>query len=303
MHRVNKTIAVILVNYNGLAVNDACITSILHSETTANVRIIVVDNASEDGSVESIRKNFGDHVRILEAGYNSGFSHANNIGIDFALANGADYVMLLNNDTVIEADAIELLLEAADKKGDSLCVPRIMYFNRPSRIWFGGGYVSRYTFNTKHIDEGREYVDSPPVIRKTEFASGCCMLIPRKIINEVGKLDESYFLYYEDADYCARINEAGFSIYYVSGAVVYHKVSFSAGGKISRNGIYYTTRNRLYYVNKFFKRGKIFFYPYFIVNRTCYCISWLIGGKRDLVGICIKAIIDYFKNVTGSTEL
>lgn len=300
---MDKICSVILVNYNGKDVNSSCIDSILFSKTELKLQVILVDNDSQDNSIELIKKQYGNQIHIIQAGYNSGFAHANNLGIQYAIEIKTDYIMLLNNDTVIEDSMIQQLFECTKKNDDCILVPRIMYFDEPERIWFGGGYIDKRTFNAKHIDEGKIYVKKYESEKKIEFATGCCIFGKKTDFIKVGNLDEDYFLYYEDADYSEKIKLAGLSILYVPKAVLYHKVSYSSGGTLSKTVIYYTTRNRLIYVNRFFENYKIWFYIYFFLSRFLYCLKWIITGKTSLAKVCILAISDYYHNRIGVKDL
>ncbi len=135
-------LAVVLVNYNGKKYNEACIESVRAGKTDAQVRIFVVDNASQDGSVQILRERYGkeESVEVKELSDNYGFSHANNVGIRLAGEWGADAVLLLNNDTEIGETMLQELLACADRHPGSMVVPKIYYSDDRLRIWSAGGY-------------------------------------------------------------------------------------------------------------------------------------------------------------------
>lgn len=295
--------SVIIVNYNGIDVNEECIDSLLASQTNLEIRIIVVDNASSDASIENLRRKYGNKIKIIEIGYNSGFSHANNVGIKYAIDHGTDYIMLLNNDTTIDGFAIQHMFSASIAHPKSFIAPRIMYFERPELIWFGGGYIDKVTFNAKHKNENEVYDIKKIETGYIEFATGCCLFSTAQNFAKVGDLNEDYFLYYEDADYSERIKNNDYSILFLPNAVVYHKVSWSSGGKLSKNVIYYATRNRLYYVNKYFAKQKAKFYFYYFPSRIMYCIKWTLTGNHSLSRVCLQGILDFFNGVTGFKDL
>lgn len=301
--KMTEVCSVILVNYNGFYVNEECIDTLLSSHTNLKIKIIVVDNASSDSSIDFLQKKYGDEIQIIEVGYNSGFSHANNVGIRYSIEHGTDYIMLLNNDTSVDKYAIQNMYEASKLNPKSFISPRIMYYDRPELIWFGGGYIDRHTFNAKHRGENEIYDKNRIQTGFIEFATGCCLFSSANNFAAVGELDEEYFLYYEDADYSERIKEKTYSILFIPNAVIYHKVSWSSGGKQSKNVIYYATRNRLYYVNKYFSKEKTKFYFYYFPSRLIYCIKWILKGDYNLSRVCIQGIIDYFKGITGIKDL
>lgn len=230
---------VILVNYNGIDDTLDCIASIL-SAGLDEYSIIVVDNASKKDETIEIRDKFPGVVTIRNE-INGGFSTGNNIGIRYALAHGADYVMLLNNDTVIAPDMISLL--SASCNDDVITVPKMFYYFQPDKIWYGGGEINRWTGNVKHCCFNQ--VNVLQNRRFCTFATGCCMMIKADIFNRIGLLDERYFMYSEDVDFSIRLLNGGIKIEYIPQAELWHKAGSSSGGKLSPFSTYYITRNRL----------------------------------------------------------
>lgn len=228
-----KKLAVILVNWNGREITLDALRS-LYGVEYPGLNIIVVDNASEDGSVEAIAREF-PHVDLLRMGKNLRFAGGNNAGITRALSEGAELVMLLNNDTTVDPEFARYLVSRLE--ADPRCgavAPKIYYYGEPDRLWFAGGAISFWTGTMRHVgiretDHGQH--DSP---RHIEYASGCCILVRADVISRVGLLDESYFIYGEDADWSMRIRRAGFDIWYEPRAKVWHKVSVSSGGHFSQ---------------------------------------------------------------------
>ena len=217
---------IILVNYNGFPDTAECIRS-LQSVRSPAFRLIVVDNGSTDNSPEALRALREEcPFELLEAGENLGFSAGNNLGIRYALSEGADYVLLLNNDTLVTESFLEgLLFPFGDHPlcGASTC--RIRYADRPDVLWYAGGSVSARTGRTRHFGFGRPDAESDASVWPVSFASGCCLCLKREAIEKTGLLDEDYFLYEEDADYCLRLAEKDFEIDYVPDSVIAHQVS------------------------------------------------------------------------------
>ena len=214
-------LAVILVNYNGKKYNTACIESILANVGMEELKIVVVDNASQDAS-----------MRLLEEQYAKE-------GISRAKAWGADAVVLLNNDTEIASDMLSRLWECAGRHPGCMIAPKIYYGDDRKRIWSAGGSVSPIIKKVRHI--GLDEADEGQYDRETEirFATGCCLWIPMSVIDEAGTLDERFFLYYEDTEYSFRLCKLGIPIYYCPKAVMYHKVGASTKGADSPLCAYY----------------------------------------------------------------
>jgi hypothetical protein len=227
-----RTVAVI-VNWNGKADTLECLASLRKANTT-NLKTVVVDNCSEDDSVEAIRKNFPEAV-VLPQERNLRFAGGNNAGIRFALEQGADRILLLNNDTTVAPDFLSHLgrsLAAMPRGG--IAAPKILYYSSPSLIWYAGGMMSFWTGTMWHRGIRRTDGDLFNMPGDTAYASGCCFLASRSVFETIGLLDESYFMYTEDADWCLRARRAGFPVMFEPRARIWHKVSVSAGGHLSQ---------------------------------------------------------------------
>ena len=297
-------LAVILVNYNGKKYNTACIESLCAAHGVEEMRIVVVDNASQDGSVEILREQYGgeESVELIVLDDNYGFSYANNVGIRRAEEWGADYVLLLNNDTEVEPDMFLRLGECAQRHPDCMIVPKIYYSDDRKRIWSAGGSVSPVIRKVRHI--GLNETDEGQYEREMEigFATGCCLFIPISVIRRAGVLDERFFLYYEDTEYSFRLRKMGIAIYYCPQAVMYHKVGASTKGADSPLCAYYIARNWLL-CNRLHLgwRYPVFLF-YYAVNRTVCCLLWLAQDKGALVRATLRGIRDYGKGQFGRSK-
>lgn len=326
---MEKKISIILVNYNGKKYNTACIDSILQSqccynETMIRKQIIIVDNASEDGSVSILKKKYGiwkqymdsmtDKLEGIDSKYqkstqmelillnqNCGFAAANNKGIKRAEEWGADYILLLNNDTEIASDMIKYLLECADRHPHSMVVPKIYYCDDKKRIWSAGGSISPIVRKIRHdglnqIDKGQFEKE-----RKITFATGCCLLIPKTVLAKAGMLDERFFLYYEDVEYSFRLQKQGISIYYCPKAYMYHKVGGSSKGAESPLCAYYISRNWLLCNRQYLGWRYPVFLLYYVVNRTACCLIWLLQRRPELARAVLRGIWDYWNGRFGKS--
>ena len=293
-------LAVILVNYNGKKYNAACIDSILASTGIEAPKIIVVDNASQDASMCRLEEQYRgrEQLELIRLDDNYGFSYANNVGMRRALKWGADYVLLLNNDTEIRPDMLLRLQECAQRHPDSMIVPKIYYSDDRKRIWSAGA-ISSVVRKVRHIgineiDEGQYDQE-----RKIGFATGCCLWIPVEILKRAGMLDERFFLYYEDTEYSFRLQKLGIPIFYCPDAVMYHKVGASSKGAGSALCAYYIARNWLLCNRQHLGGRYPLFVLYYMANRAACCLIWLMQGRIELVRATIKGIRDYREGKFG----
>jgi len=220
------------------------------------MKAIVVDKGSTDDSVEAIKKKFPK--TILIAGKNNlGFTGGNNLGIDVALQNRVDYVWLLNNDTVVDKNALRDLIKvfydnvgAAGSKiyfyqGREFYSERYQPGERGKVIWYAGGTIDWKNMYGSH--RGVDAVDGGQFneITETDFITGCSMLISAEVIRQIGKLDNRFYLYLEDLDYSLRAKQAGFKLVFAPSSVVWHKNAGSSARPGNPLHEYYFTRNRL----------------------------------------------------------
>ncbi len=254
-----KTVVISIVNFNGNANTIALLRSLKDLRLSGlKLRIVVVDNASKEPFVFA-EKSHAFQVSVIRNPVNAGFSGGHNKGIQFGLKTGADYIMLLNNDTVVDKHLLyELVTVAESEESIGLVGPKIYFFKgfefhkeRYAKddlgkvIWYAGGVMNWK--NVIGFHRGVDEVDKGQYdyIEETEFVSGCCMLIKREVLLNVGMFDSRYFLYYEDIDYNQRVKQRGYKIMYVPRGIVWHKNAASAGGSGSDLQDYYITRNRM----------------------------------------------------------
>lgn len=243
---MNKSVYIVLVNYNGKEYLDEFMES-LKGQTYSNYRVVFVDSASSDGSAEMFRERWPECKAILKK-ENVGFARGCNIGIEYARRKKADYVLLLNIDTVLEENLLEELVKHSE--GKRVVSPKIYSSRDRVDIWYGGGDLNYETgCHAQYHDERLESSDGT-FCHEITFASGCCMLIPMSVINKVGNLDEKFFMYYDDDDLSFRFKKAEVEMRYIFSTSLWHKVGGSYAGKRSILTEYYFTRNRLYLMRK-----------------------------------------------------
>jgi GT2 family glycosyltransferase len=300
---MEEKISVILVNYNGMSFNDACIQSILKSRIRDSLEIIVVDNASTDGSLEALQKVWGDQekVHIIALDDNYGFAKANNIGIRWAMEQGCSTYVLLNNDTEIKEDTLERLLKCSQEH-KALVVPKVLYADRPGVIWYAGGNLTPVIWKPVHRGLNQKDTGQYDREEKCDFANGCCLLMTKEIIEKIGYLDERFFLYYEDTEYSLRARAAGVEIWYCGQAVVYHKVNGATKGNENPLSVYYITRNWLLCNRQHMKTRFIIFRIYFFFNRLAWGIIWKVQGKNLMICEIKHGIRHYKEGKNGRCE-
>ena len=261
-----KKISIVIINYNGEKDTLDCLDSLKKIKSEGfEFCTVVVDNYPEN-RIKAPEKDYKDiNLKIIFNPLNSGFSGGNNVGIKHALKNDADYVLLLNNDTLVKEDFLQELFDFAETTPEAgLIVPKIYFAKgfefhknryKDSELgkvfWYGGGKMDWKNVIGHHrgVDEvDRGQFDK---IEQTDFASGCCVLIRSEVFDKIGLLDEKYFLYYEDSDYSEKVKRAGYKIYYLPTSVIWHKNAGSTGGSGSKLQDYYITRNRLLFGNRY----------------------------------------------------
>ncbi len=269
-----KIVTIVILNFNGQKDTVECLKSIDRLKATNyKLKVVVVDN----GSTNKFKIQFSgfawgenskfkdDELKIIRNDYNLGFAGGNNVGIKHSLEQGADYVLVLNNDTIVDENLLEQLLKAAKEDPEiGIIAPKIYFakgyefhkdkytdLEKGKVIWYAGGVMDWKNVLGRH--RGVDAVDIGQFNKSglTEFASGCCMFVKREVFLKVGFFDEKYFLYYEDSDFCLRAKKMGYKIWFTSSALLWHKNAGSAGGSGSTLQDYYITRNRMLFGIKY----------------------------------------------------
>ncbi len=278
---------IIVLNWNGKNDTIECLRS-LRGMTYPNARVLVVDNGSTDDSVDSIAQLFPD-ITILRNEKNLRFAGGNNKGIEHALTKKADAILLLNNDTIVENNFLTAMIdELLSNEQNGMVGPKILYFAAPKKIWFAGGIIKWHQGWMMHRgireDDHGQY-DYPT---STDYISGCCLLVKREVVEKIGMLDESYFIYGEDADWCERAKREGFLLRYAPKAIIWHKVSASSGGNLSL----YKNWNKLKSNFRFFCR----------YARWYYWITIPFGMIWKMIISFVKIIFIHIKNAIRNSK-
>lgn len=242
-------VAVVILTWNGKELLRDCLLS-FKKNSYPNFFIIVVDNHSSDDTFSMLKIQFPEVIIVVNED-NLSFAEANNRGILRALREKADLVLLMNNDTVVDPDFVQNLVQVF--KNDpkiGIAGPKIYYHSEPDKIWFAGGKISLATGIIKHI--GIREIDKGQYDKsmETDYIAACSIIIKREVFEKIGYLDNKFRIYCEDADFCLRAKNAGYRVVYVPEAKVWHKISASTGGQLG----FYKLKQRLRSQWIFFKR-------------------------------------------------
>lgn len=261
---MDKT-AVIVLHYQSEDDTRDCLKSLILSKSkNESYQIILVDNSKKGQFIKDLKKEYRE-IFIIENKNNLGFAKGNNVGIKQAMRSGFEQVILLNNDTLVPSGFVERLVDYAGKDDQIGLVSPKIYFakgheyhkNRYNKnemgkvIWYAGGLLDWDNVYAAH--RGVDEVDQGQFEKETDtdFATGCCLLIKKKVFDTIGLLDDKYFLYYEDVDFSLRARKANFRVVYFPGIYIWHKNASTLGSGVLKSQVYYQTRNRLYFGMKY----------------------------------------------------
>ncbi len=244
-------LCVVIPNWNLQAETVECVASVLAAAGDDDVSVVVVDNGSTDGSPEALADAFGERVAQVQMGRNRGFARAVNAGILYALEQGAASVLMLNNDTIIDREMLAVLNRAAREHPDAgILAPAIYHVDAPARLWRLGDRHHRWSPVPRRIPDREAAAE----IVEADYVTGCGMLIRHEVIEAIGLLDERFFMYYEDADFCKRARDRGFRVLCVPAARMWHKVSTTARRDAATN-LYWRARGQVLFYRKHMGHG------------------------------------------------
>jgi len=274
MNEEYPIVSVLILNYNGKKLLEVCLPS-LYNQDYKNIELIVIDNNSNDNSVEFVKKYYPD-IKIIVNRENLGFSEANNIGIKQAIG---QYIFILNNDTEVDRSCVKNLIEVAEKNKDKVgmfATKVLSYYQRDTIDNLG------HLIYQDGLNRGRARLEKDhgqyEKIEEVCFPSGCAALYRKDILNSVGLFDEDFYYFGEDTDLGLRIRLAGWICLYILNAIVYHMYSASVG-KYSHLKALYVERNRLWVAVKLFPLSLILLSPYYTFKRYLYQIYGVITKK------------------------
>jgi GT2 family glycosyltransferase len=291
-------VAVVILNWRRPELTAAGLASLARSDYPA-WSAIVVDNGSEDDSVAIVRERFPD-ATIIENGQNLGFAAGNNLGIAYALAAGFDYVLLLNDDAEVATDLLRILVEVAE--GDpqiGMVGPKILYADPPNVIWSAGGAVSKLG-EPRHLRVDEVDTGDDDAVVDVDYATGCAILVRRQVVEQVGALEERFYMYFEETEWCARARQAGYRVVYAPRARVWHKITPKARSA-SPFYHYLMTRNRLLYLQA--SHTSAWIIALAIVGILKTATMWTIRPQyrqaRPFAGALVRGVLDFGRGQYG----
>ena len=289
----------ILLNYNNWQDTVECVHS-LHNAGIDNNNILIVENCSTDDSFKALKENLSSGPEILKTDRNLGFSGGNNFGISHALKCNPEYIILLNNDTLVDSNSIRILTEEMDRHPEaSLGTGQIRYYPEKEKIWYAGGKLNKWRGLAVHLYEN-EYADRLQLSNDPSFVSfisGCYLCIRTSMMEKTGLLNEKFFLYHEDIEFSARAVRNGLKLLYIPLSVIYHKCRGER--RLRERTLYYAVRNRNLLIDMCFPFiAKIYFY---LVIRTKMLV-WFFSDK-ELFRAASIGLQDYKNDVFGQVRI
>lgn len=257
-------VSIIILTTNALAMTKEQLLDVSKLDTgNLDVECMIVDNGSPDGTEDALKDYKLPNMRykFIQSGANLGFAGGNNVGIKDAIKRKFDYIILMNNDLILQKDIVVKLVNFMKKNPEIGIASPKMYFakgyefhkdkyknsEKGNVLWYAGGIIDKQNVYTSH--RGVDEVDKGQYnkIEETDVANGACVIVKREVFKKVGLLDASFFLYWEDADFSERVKRAGYKVMYYPETWMWHKVSASTGGSGSPTNDYFLIRNRFYY--------------------------------------------------------
>jgi len=298
-----KLVSIITVNFNQSYVTEALIASIYLTNNYPLIEIIVVDNGSKINSVPQWTAKYPD-IKFIRSEQNLGFAGGNNLGIRAAKG---DYLFLVNNDTEFTPNLIEKLVDVFNKNPEvGMLSPKIRYFDQPDMLQYMG-YTNMNYFTARNSCIGQFEIDNGQydhLTGPTGYAHGAAMMAKKECIEKAGLMAENFFLYYEELDWCDRVKRAGYQVWVVADALIYHKESVSVG-KVSALKEFFMNRNRILFIRRNAPvLARMVFYVYFVfIVSPRNIVSYIKSGHRDFIKWLFKAIWWNMTESKGSKNL
>lgn len=289
-------VSIIVLNWNGLKDTIECLES-LKKITYPNYEMVVVDNGSEGNDADVLEKRYKDYVKVIRNKDNLGWGGGNNRGMEYAIANGSNFLLILNNDMAVEKSFLEPLVEdmLRDEK-IGIIGPANYHYYEPQKL-FSSGKKTKY-WGGKIVElsllEGPKEVDS---------LAGCCLLVKKEVIDKIGCFYEPYFLNSQETDYCLKADKRGFKIVCEPKSKVWHKIRATLD-KIPAKDTYYYYRSKLLFI----KRNA----PFYMKYPLCFCCSLYLvlkfaeklAKKDKLIAFSIStALIDFWRGKFSKKEI
>lgn len=290
----------IILNYNNIVDTVETLKSVNQMSYKKNSQLLI-ENSSKKEVIETIRSQYPT-LEIIENGKNMGYAGGNNVGIKRAIEKGADYIFLLNNDVILEKDALERLIAAMESMPNcAACQPLVTYFDNPDIIWSAG---TEMYFGYPRLFEKSKKIQQIDVQEPPFGLVGCAILFRTEALKKIGFFDESLFLLQEETDWCMRAMKMGFHLMVVNSAVAYHKVSLTLGS-FSRKYLYYIGRNWLLVGKRNCSR---LYYGYILFTELMIRIPYYLYqlakmGQLKMIRFYIFGLMDGLRGISGEKQL
>lgn len=262
-----KKVSVITVNFNQSFITEQLLASITDTNTYPAIEVIVVDNGSKENSVPEWQIKY-PAIKFIRSEKNLGFAGGNNLGIEHATG---EYLFFVNNDTEFTPGLVQTLVDILDANPKvGMVSPKIRYFDQPTMLQYCGftdmNYYTCRNYCIGQFEEDKGQYDDK--LGRTGYAHGAAMMLKREATDRAGLMAENFFLYYEEMDWCDHIKKAGYEVWFVPQALIYHKESVSVG-KASALKEYFMNRNRILFIRRNAPfAARLFFYVYFVLMVT-----------------------------------
>jgi len=279
-------IGIVTVTYNSAGFLAEFVDSCA-AQDEARFKVYCIDNDSQDSTAAELSKISDPRWVVTLNPKNVGVAEGNNQGIVQALRDGCEWVLLLNNDTTFEPGFFRQLVQACQRQEWRVVVPKIHFDQPAGHIWYGGGgFNPRRGHTGFHKGLGEQDTGQFDAENTVDYSPTCAMLVHRSVFRQVGLMDETYFVYFDDTDFCWRLRQAGVPIGYTAATSLVHKVGGSTGGTTSPFTARITARNRLYFLRKHFGAASALAWtPVFLLYYLArYGLRWN--------GACLKASLD-----------
>jgi GT2 family glycosyltransferase len=243
-------VGVVTVTYNSESVIEGFLSSMM-AQNCEDFVLYVVDNASADRTREYLDQYRDERIKIIPNRENLGVAHGNNLGIRAALAAHCNSILLINNDTEFGPELLRDLQAGLQDCHCDMIAPKIVYYADSKRVWYAGGFFNPWRgYAGEHVGLGELDRGQFEKTHLVEYAPTCCMLVRSTVFEKLGLMDEQYFVYADDSDFCFRANRSGVRLVYLSTAEVMHKVSSLTGGGQSVFTLRHLTRSHVYFIRK-----------------------------------------------------
>jgi GT2 family glycosyltransferase len=292
---------VLILSYNGKKWLEECLPSVLAMDYP-NYEVVVIDNGSSDGTAEYLESEFPE-IQTVAINPNVGYARGFNAGIEYAATHGAEYFLIMNNDTVIDPNAVTELVRTAGKSKDVGFVSGKVYYHKdPLRLQTAGRLNDKLTLVGKHVGFGEYDVGQYDEEREYDFVDDVFLLVKKEVYERIGGYDENFFLHWEETDWCVRARRAGFRILYTPHAKIWHKGMLTTVDGITPLAFFYLTRNQIPFMWRNAKRSQFMVFALFLLFKKSprwiarfskrgqwkYLVSYILGIFSGFIWILQK---------------